>query len=220
MAIDIIPLLYPNQQQFYPEVAPEAVTGLDSHLSDWATANGTLIYNTVKDLIGTVSGHPGADGKSAYELAVVDGFSGTEAEWLASLKGPAGNVGQTGKDGTNGADGKPGANGQDGKSAYEIAIAHGYTGTEAEWLASLKGADGAPGSSGTDADYSLAVDSIMSLVKDALNLHIDTNTGNLISDDTTIDESTLVGAVANRVLSNIKLTIKEPDLYADLGSES
>ncbi|ANK66599.1 hypothetical protein [Loigolactobacillus backii] len=91
MAIDIIPLLYPNLQQFYPEVAPEAVTGLDSHLSVWATANGTLIYNTVKDLIGTVSGQPGTDGKSAYELAVANGFSGTEAEWLASLKGPAWN---------------------------------------------------------------------------------------------------------------------------------
>ncbi|MFC6170348.1 hypothetical protein [Loigolactobacillus jiayinensis] len=101
MAIDIIPLLYPNQQQFYPEVAPEAVTGLDSHLSVWATANGALIYNTVKDLIGTISGQSGADGKSAYELAVVDGFSGTEAEWLASLKGPTGATGPqgpTGKD--------------------------------------------------------------------------------------------------------------------------
>ncbi|ANK60020.1 glycoside hydrolase family 66 protein [Loigolactobacillus backii] len=102
MAIDIIPLLYPNQQQFYPEVAPEAVTGLDSHLSVWATANGTLIYNTVKDLIGTVSGQPGADGKSAYELAVANGFSGTEAEWLASLKGPAGKDDATGATGPKG----------------------------------------------------------------------------------------------------------------------
>nr|DAG07033.1 MAG TPA: hypothetical protein [Caudoviricetes sp.] len=82
----------------YPLTHVDAVIGLDSHLSDWATANGTLIYNTVKDLIGTVSGQPGADGKSAYELTVANGFSGTEAEWLASLKGPAGNDGQTGKD--------------------------------------------------------------------------------------------------------------------------
>ena len=33
-------------------------------------------------------------------------------------------------------------------SAYGIAKAHGYTGTEAEWLASLKGAAGAPGKDG------------------------------------------------------------------------
>ena len=29
----------------------------------------------------------------------------------------------------------------DGKSAYEIALDHGFVGTEEEWLASLKGAD-------------------------------------------------------------------------------
>ena len=34
-----------------------------------------------------------------------------------------------------------GANGTDGASAYEIAVEHGYTGTEAEWLNSLHGAD-------------------------------------------------------------------------------
>ena len=32
-----------------------------------------------------------------------------------------------------------------GYSAYEIAVQHGYTGTEEEWLASLHGADGETG---------------------------------------------------------------------------
>ena len=32
----------------------------------------------------------------------------------------------------------------DGKSAYEIAVEHGYEGTEAQWLASLQGADWVP----------------------------------------------------------------------------
>lgn len=32
--------------------------------------------------------------------------------------------------------------GSDGKSAYQIAVDHGFVGTEEEWLASLKGADG------------------------------------------------------------------------------
>lgn len=35
-----------------------------------------------------------------------------------------------------------------GKSAYEIAVANGFDGTEAEWLASLKGADGKDGGKG------------------------------------------------------------------------
>ena len=32
--------------------------------------------------------------------------------------------------------------GEDGKSAYQVAVDNGYSGTEAQWLASLKGADG------------------------------------------------------------------------------
>lgn len=40
----------------------------------------------------------GADGKSAYEIAVKNGYKGTEAEWLASLKGEKGEDGQDGAD--------------------------------------------------------------------------------------------------------------------------
>lgn len=43
-----------------------------------------------------------------------------------------------------------GQDGQDGASAYEIAVAHGFVGTEEEWLASLHGADGADGQNGED----------------------------------------------------------------------
>ena len=38
----------------------------------------------------TVPGPDGADGKSAYEIAVENGFVGTEQEWLDSLVGPEG----------------------------------------------------------------------------------------------------------------------------------
>lgn len=41
-------------------------------------------------------------GKSAYEIAKENGFNGTEAEWLASLKGATGAPGADGKDGENG----------------------------------------------------------------------------------------------------------------------
>ena len=40
------------------------------------------------------------------------------------------------------------AKGDPGKSAYEIAVEHGYVGTEEEWLASLHGATGAQGPQG------------------------------------------------------------------------
>lgn len=39
--------------------------------------------------IGGVSMLRGADGKSAYEIAVQNGYTGTETEWIASLKGDA-----------------------------------------------------------------------------------------------------------------------------------
>jgi hypothetical protein len=86
----------------------------------------------------------GADGKSAFEIAVENGFIGTEAEWLESLKG------KDGKDGVDGKNGQDGKDGIDGKSAYEIAIANGYFGTESEWLESLKGKNGIDGQPGKD----------------------------------------------------------------------
>lgn len=39
------------------------------------------------------SGPPGVDGDSAYQIAVANGFVGTEVQWLASLVGPQGNPG-------------------------------------------------------------------------------------------------------------------------------
>ena len=44
--------------------------------------------------------------------------------------------------------GDKGDAGTNGKSAYEVAVANGYSGTQAQWLASLKGADGANGKDG------------------------------------------------------------------------
>lgn len=90
----------------------------------------------------------GADGKSAFEIAVENGFVGTEAEWLESLKGKDGTDGQPGKNGADGTNGQDGKYGIDGKSAYEIAIANGFFGTESEWLESLKGSDGKDGTDG------------------------------------------------------------------------
>ena len=43
--------------------------------------------------------------------------------------------------------------GGDGKSAYEIAVEHGYTGTEEEWLASLQGQDGKDGETPDMSEY-------------------------------------------------------------------
>lgn len=54
-------------------------------------------------------GAPGDDGASAYEVARANGFVGTEAQWLASLKGTKGDPGDQGPPGGPGANGAPGA---------------------------------------------------------------------------------------------------------------
>ena len=101
----------------------------------------------------------GKDGKSAFEIAIEHGFVGTEVEWLESLKGVDGKDGVNGKDGCdgrNGADGLPGCDGIDGKSAYIIAVEHGFSGTE--WLQSLKGADGKDGITPDMSNYATKAD--------------------------------------------------------------
>ena len=76
--------------------------------------------------------------------------NGGDTGLLAQL--PAGV--QTPKDGQNGQDGV------NGKSAYELAVAHGYAGTEEQWLASLIGEAGAAGVNGVNGKsaYELAVE--------------------------------------------------------------
>lgn len=46
--------------------------------------------STEQNLKGSLDIAHGIDGKSAYEVAVKNGFEGTEAEWLDSLKGDKG----------------------------------------------------------------------------------------------------------------------------------
>ena len=116
--------------------------------------------NLYQQLLQKIS-DKGKDGKSAFEIAIEHGFVGTEVEWLESLKGVDGKDGVNGKDGCdgrNGADGLPGRDGIDGKSAYEIAVEHGFVGTEVEWLESLKGVDGKDGITPDMSEYATKAD--------------------------------------------------------------
>ena len=90
------------------------------------------------------NGEKGTDGKSAYQIAVEQGYQGSESDWLSSLKGDKGEKGNTG------AKGNPGQDGADGKSAYAIAVEHGYEDSEEKWLLSLKGEKGDTGADGKD----------------------------------------------------------------------
>lgn len=62
-----------------------------------------------KDGIDGNAGTDGNNGKSAYEIAVENGFKGTEKEWLESLKGSQGEPGKAGDKGDTGSKGDQGA---------------------------------------------------------------------------------------------------------------
>ena len=63
---------------------------VDSEMSD--TSENPVQNKVVKKYIDN---KPSSDGKSAYDIAVENGFTGTETEWLASLKGKDGNDGKS-----------------------------------------------------------------------------------------------------------------------------
>lgn len=78
----------------------------------------------------------GTRGYSAYEVAVRNGYEGTEEEWLDSLVGPQGEQGI------------------EGKSAYEVAVENGYIGTEEDWVNDFLTPDGYYTKSETNAKIS------------------------------------------------------------------
>ena len=123
-----------------------------------------LLQGLTLQLVGTVvQGPRGPQGK--------DGTPGTNG--LDGAKGDKGILGDTGEPGIDGTDG---VNGLDGKSAYQVAVANGFSGTELQWLASLRGQDGA----------SFQVDATGTLIERAAHdnafpgfAFLDTDNGNL-----------------------------------------
>ena len=95
-----------------------------------------LYTQLLKKLSEMQTGANGKDGRSAYEIALENGFVGTVAEWLESLKGRDGIDGKDGadglpgKDGTNGKDGLPGKDGRDGKDGVSPDLTN-YPDTDA-----------------------------------------------------------------------------------------
>lgn len=99
-------------------------------------AGGDIVDSTGTSVLG--GGGTGADGASAYEVAVANGFVGSEVAWLASL------IGADGADGTNGTNGAKGDTGLTGAKGDK-----GDTGA--------KGDPGATGAKGDTGDQGVSV---------------------------------------------------------------
>ncbi|MVW75400.1 collagen-like domain-containing protein [Pseudomonas xionganensis] len=92
------------------------------------------------------TGNPGEGYLIAGDLWV---WSGTAWVNAGQIQGPAGPQGPEGPAGQQGA---PGADGADGASAYAVAVAGGFVGDEAAWLASLVGPQGPQGVQGIQGE--------------------------------------------------------------------
>ena len=140
-----------------------------------------LYTQLLKKLSEMQTGANGKDGRSAYEIAIENGFVGTVAEWLESLKGRDGIDGKDGlpgKDGKNGADGLPGKDGTNGKD----------------------GRDGIDGKDGVSPDLTNYpdTDAVKALVQAAVQpllqqAHVHKNLN--VLDDLTADELSLLRAL-------------------------
>jgi lysophospholipase L1-like esterase len=123
------------------------------------TINGE-VKSLESDVSFTIAGDgetvpvPGADGDDAYEVAVRNGFVGTEAAWLLSLKGPKGDKGDKGDTGTQGLQGVQGPKGDTGaQGAQGLQGVQGPKGdTGEQGTQGLKGDTGAQGPQGLKGD--------------------------------------------------------------------
>lgn len=90
----------------------------------------TLALITIFSL-ASCNGKDGNDGLSAYEIAVKNGFTGSELEWLESLTGQ------------NGSDGADGANAQSYTidDVYKTAVSYGYDGSFLDFVKEYIGQD-------------------------------------------------------------------------------
>lgn len=100
---------------------------------------------------GGGTGPAGEDGKSAYEIAVDNGFVGTEQQWLDSLVGPQGEQGPQGIQGVQGVQGVKGDTGDAGPQG--IQGVQGDTGPQGiQGIQGETGATGATGPQGPQGD--------------------------------------------------------------------
>ena len=127
MAIDVVTLALAKK---YMRESLEGAGALKGEKGDPFTYNDF----TPEQLLA-LKGEDGIDGKSAYQLAVDDGFVGTETEWIASLKGETGPIGPVGPRGKTGETGATGATGPQGKQGEVGPKGDSYQITEADYAA-------------------------------------------------------------------------------------
>jgi hypothetical protein len=105
----------PDGWRWYVDIQPARGGQRAAFWADIHGNNGDTIHlDTLIPTQAPGGGTTGTPGKSAYEVAVEQGYTGTVTQWLASLVGPQGPAGPTGATGATGAAGATGAQGATG----------------------------------------------------------------------------------------------------------
>ena len=121
---------------------------------------------------------------TAYEIALANGFTGTKAQWLASLRGP------------------------DGKSAYQIAVDNGFTGTEEEWINKLQLIMSEGYLSDLINDLTLSNEEIISIINNKLGDYLPLSGGKMTGAITAIRETRNILTTNNIDLATANVFVK------------
>lgn len=112
------------------------------------TTDGTTTWNSSSAYVAGNKVNVSGITEYSYICVVANTNKKPATKNIAYSIAKKGEQGEQGNPGENGVTPVKGVDYFDGKSAYELAIEKGYTGTEAEWLASLEGSDGTNGKDG------------------------------------------------------------------------
>lgn len=93
-------------------------------------------------------GPAGEPGKSAYEIAVDQGYSGTLEQWAAEMTGPIGPAGPAGPSGSAGPSGPAGAGVPTGGTTGQVLVKNSNADYDFSWVTLYTVGQGAPGGSG------------------------------------------------------------------------
>ena len=179
----------------------------------------TLRYIDCSNVLTNVGAVVGA---SAYELAVKNGFEGTEEEWLDSLHGKDGKDGKDGDPGTPGTPGEPGTPGTNGKDGDDGITPH--IGENGHWYigdtdtgVTAQGKDGESGTDGKTA-YQYAQDGGYTGTEEefAKKLATDLQLDDSLKDNTKAAPAGLVGELKSDLAEKVPKTDYAPELKTDI----
>lgn len=132
----------------------EAIREIASSMTETKGFDAEALKALIPEPVKGKDGEKGPQGESAYQIAVKNGFHGSEREWLESLKGEKGDQGERGVDVANVRINK------DGELVFEMSNDVDYN------VGIVRGENGSDGKDADPVDYELIEAEVKRLVDD------------------------------------------------------